>query len=347
MARVMSFADALAEGTVLAMERDPAVFVMGVGVDDPGGVFGSTRLPHQRFGDARVFDTPISENSLTGVAVGAALTGMRPMLVHARTDFLPLTLDQLANHAAKWSYMAGGALKAPIVVRAVIGRGWGQAAQHSQSLQAIVAHFPGLQVVMPAAPADAKGLLLSALTGDHPVVCLEHRWSYGQTGEVPEGWHPVPIGRARVAREGTHLTFVAASQMVHECLRAAEVLARDGVEAEVIDLRSVRPWDVERVCEHVRRTGRLVIADTGWTTFGISAEIAARVGEELFGALRAPVRRVGLPPVPTPCAPSLERVYYPTADDLVRAARSTLHDARDTPDEAAGPLPLKPFQGPF
>jgi pyruvate dehydrogenase E1 component beta subunit len=227
----MSFADALAEGTVLAMERDPAVFVMGVGVDDPGGVFGSTRLPHQRFGDARVFDTPISENSLTGVAVGAALTGMRPMLVHARTDFLPLTLDQLANHAAKWSYMAGGALKAPIVVRAVIGRGWGQAAQHSQSLQAIVAHFPGLQVVMPAAPADAKGLLLSALTGDHPVVCLEHRWSYGQTGEVPEGWHPVPIGRARVAREGTHLTFVAASQMVHECLRAvagARVLPHRG-----------------------------------------------------------------------------------------------------------------------
>ena len=137
--------------------------------------------------------------------------------------------------------------------------------------------------------------LLSALTGDHPVVCLEHRWSYGQTGEVPEGWHPVPIGRARVAREGTHLTFVAASQLVHECLRAAEVLARDGVEAEVIDLRSVRPWDVELVCERVRRTGRLVIADTGWTTFGISAEIAARVGEELVGRLRAAGRPVGLP----------------------------------------------------
>lgn len=347
MARVMLFSDALAEATVLAMERDPAVFVMGVGVDDPGGVFGSTRLPHQRFGDARVFDTPISESALTGVAVGAALTGMRPMLVHARTDFLPLTLDQLANHAAKWSYMAGGALKAPLVVRAVIGRGWGQAAQHSQSLQAVVAHFPGLQVVMPSAPADAKGLLLSALTGDHPVVCLEHRWSYGLQGEVPEGWYTVPIGRARVAREGVDVTFVAVSQMVQECLRAAEVLARDGVEAEVIDLRSVRPWDVDLVCERVRRTGRLVVADTGWTTFGISAEVAARVGEALFGLLRAPIRRVGLPAVPTPCAPSLERAYYPGADDLVRAARSTLQDGAARGEAAAEPGPLKPFQGPF
>lgn len=348
MARVITFADALAEATVLAMERDPSVFVMGVGVDDPGGIFGSTRAAHLRFGDARVFDVPISENTLTGVAVGAALRGMRPMLVHARADFLLLTLDQLANHAAKWSYMAGGAMRVPLVVRAVIGRGWGQAAQHSQSLQAAVAQFPGLQVVMPAFAADAKGLLMAALEGDQPVVCLEHRWSYGQSGEVPEGRHVVEIGRAAVVRPGDDVTIVAISHMVTEALKAADVLARDGVRAEVVDLRSIRPWDIEGVCASVARTGRLVVCDTAWTTFGVSAEIAARVGEELFGTLRAPIRRVGLPAVPTPCAASLERAYYPSVDDIIRAARSTLgRDASGGLASDGVPGSHKPFTGPF
>ncbi len=349
MARVIAYSDALAEAAVVAMERDPSVFLMGVGVDDSGGIFGSTRAPYLRFGDERVFDTPISEPMLTGMAVGAAASGMRPLMVHARNDFLLLTLDQLANHAAKWSYMAGGRLKTPIVVRAVIGRGWGQAAQHSQSLQAVMAHFPGLQVIMPAMPYDAKGMLLSALEGDYPVVCLEHRWTYNVTGEVPEGYYTVPIGQARVAREGRDVTVVALSQMVAEAMKSAEALAKQGLSVEVIDLRSVRPWDIDGVCSSVRRTGRLVVADTGWTTYGVSAEIAARVTEELFDTLRAPVRRVGLPAVPTPCAPVLERAYYPGADDISRAAHEVMRG--DRPGEAAESTPEsrihKPFHGPF
>jgi pyruvate dehydrogenase E1 component beta subunit len=339
--------DAIAEATVIAMRRDPNVFVMGVGVDDPGGIFGTTRSAHDEFGDARVFDVPISENCLTGVGVGAAISGMRPILVHARDDFLLLTMDQLANHAAKWSYMSGGAMSVPLLVRAVIGRGWGQAAQHSQSLQAVVAHFPGLEVVMPASPSDAKGLILSALTGGSPVVCLEHRWCHGVRGEVPEGFYLTPIGQARVERVGDDVTIVALSQMVLEARKAAKALETEGISCEVVDLRTVRPWDVETVCSSVHKTRRLVVADTGWTHFGVGAEVAARVSTRLFGHLAAPVECVGLPDVPTPCAPNLEAVYYPNAATLVDAAKRTMGQARGGAlQDARGPHG-KPFSGAF
>ena len=348
MTRLLAYSDALAEATTLAMERDPAVFLMGVGVADPGGIVGSTTRPHDRFGDARVFDTPISECALTGAAIGAALTGMRPLMVHARCDFLLLTLDQLANHAAKWSYMSGGRLTAPVVVRAVIGRGWGQAAQHSQSVQAALAPFPGMQVIMPATAYDAKGMLLSALTGRWPVVCLEHRWLYGLKDDVPEGFYTVEIGRARTARAGTDATVVALSHMVVEATKAAEVLAKEGIDVEVIDLRSVVPWDRETVCASVRRTGRLVVADTGPRSFGVGAEIAAVVNEELFGELRAPVRRVGLPDVPTPCAPNLEAAFYPGSADLVRTVRALVRGAdHGASGEASAARHDKPFTGAF
>jgi pyruvate dehydrogenase E1 component beta subunit len=346
MTRELLFSDALAEATVIAMGRDPSIFVMGVGVDDPGGIFGSTKAPHDRFGDARVFDTPISESCLTGMAVGAALTGQRPILVHARDDFLLLTMDQLANHAAKWSYMSGGKLAVPMLVRAVIGRGWGQAAQHSQSVQATLAHYPGLQVIMPASPYDAKGLLLSALTGTSPVVCLEHRWSYGIKGPVPEGFYTVPIGKAAVVRGGKQVTVVAISQMVNEAMTAAATLEREGIDVEVIDLRTVRPWDVEGVCASVAKTRRLVVADTSWSRFGVSAEIAATVSERLFDVLEAPVHRVGLPDVPTPCAPVLEAAYYPGARDVAAAVRASLGERRSVPPPAAK-SDKKPFKGAF
>jgi acetoin:2,6-dichlorophenolindophenol oxidoreductase subunit beta len=327
------------------MKRDPRVFVMGVGVDDPGGIFGTTRAAHEAFGDARVFDTPISENCTTGVALGAALVGMRPVLVHARADFLLLTMDQIANHAAKWSYMSGGALSVPILIRAVIGRGWGQAAQHSQSLQAVLAHFPGLEVIMPATAYDAKGLLLSALTGSSPVVCLEHRWSHGVKGDVPEDFYVVPIGSAAVVRAGTDVTIVALSQMVQEATKAATELAALGISSDVLDLRTVRPWDVATVCASVERTGRLVVADTGWSRFGIGAEIAATVQERLFGILRAPIMRVGLPDVPTPCAPALEAAYYPGSRDIVTAARAVMGESAVGGEPTA--VHAKPFDGAF
>jgi pyruvate/2-oxoglutarate/acetoin dehydrogenase E1 component len=344
--RELAMSDAIAEATSMAMRRDPSIFVMGVGVDDPGGIFGTTRAAHDEFGDARVFDTPLSESCLTGMAVGAALTGMRPVLVHARVDFLLLTLDQLVNHAAKWSYMSGGALRVPMLVRAVVGRGWGQAAQHSQSLQAVVAHFPGVEVIMPSTPADAKGLLLSALTGASPVVCLEHRWSHGVRGPVPEDWYTVPIGRASVVREGTDATIVAVSQMVGESMRAATALEGEGTRCEVIDLRSIRPWDVEAVCASVAKTRRLIVADTGWVHFGVATEIAAAVSARLFGTLAAPVELVGLPDVPTPCAPKLEAAYYPAAADVVRAVKRAVGSGGAGPGGGA-PTHAKPFQGAF
>ena len=350
-AREMTMSDAIAEATSMAMRRDPTIFVMGVGVDDPSGLFGTTRQPHDEFGDARVFDTPLSENCLTGMCVGAALTGSRPVLVHARVDFLLLTLDQLVNHAAKWSYMSGGALRVPLLVRAVVGRGWGQAAQHSQSLQSVVAHVPGIEVIMPSTPADAKGLLLSALTGSSPVVCIEHRWSHGVRGPVPEDWYTIPIGRAATVRTGGDVTIVAVSQMVGEAQRAATALESEGIHCEVIDLRSIRPWDVETVCDSVAKTRRLVVADTGWTHFGVTAEIAARVSSRLFGRLAAPVELVGLPDVPTPCAPKLEAAYYPAAADVIRAVKRTLTGGSAGGGEASaegGTSPhAKPFQGAF
>jgi pyruvate dehydrogenase E1 component beta subunit len=276
------------------------------------------------FGPTRVFDTPLSEATLTGACVGAALRGLHPLLVHARDDFLLLTMDQIVNNAAKWRYMSGGTMRVPMTIRAIIGRGWGQAAQHSQSLQAMFAHVPGLHVIMPATPGDAKGMLLNALTTEAPVICLEHRWLYEKTGPVPEEPYYTPLDRAVIARPGAHATVAALSLMVHEALEAAATLAKDGVVVEVIDLRAARPLDSDTVSASVARTGHLVIADTAWRSFGVSAELAARVGEACFGELRAPIRRVALPDVPTPCSSALESVYYPGPADIVLAIRETL-----------------------
>src|SRR5512139_1566403 len=222
--RELSYRDAIREAHVQALERDPRVFLIGEGIDDPGGVFGTTVGLAERFGRDRVMDIPIAENAMTGVAAGAAMTGMRPVFIHMRVDFLPMAMDQLVNHAAKWSYMTGGRVKVPLTVRAVIGRGWGSAAQHSQSLQAMFAHVPGLQVLMPASPYDAKGMLLAAVAGNAPTLIIEHRWLYDQKEGVPEEPYLVPAGKALVRRPGKDVTIAATSYMVHEALRAAAEL---------------------------------------------------------------------------------------------------------------------------
>jgi pyruvate dehydrogenase E1 component beta subunit len=324
VSRQLRYREAIDEATRQAMAKDERIFVMGVGVDDAKGIFGTTRGAAVEFGPTRVFDTPLSEATLTGACVGAALRGLHPLLVHARDDFLLLTMDQIVNNAAKWRYMSGGTMRVPMTIRAIIGRGWGQAAQHSQSLQAMFAHVPGLHVIMPATPGDAKGMLLNALTTEAPVICLEHRWLYEKTGPVPEEPYYTPLDRAVIARPGAHATVAALSLMVHEALEAAATLAEEGVEVEVIDLRAARPLDSDTVSASVARTGHLVIADTAWRSFGVSAELAARVGEACFGELRAPIRRVALPDVPTPCSSALESVYYPGPADIVLAIRETL-----------------------
>ena len=319
--RGLTYGEALLEATTTAMASDPDVFVLGEGVDDPGGVFGSTKGLIEKFGPERVMDTALAENGITGIAIGAAVAGMRPLLVHMRVDFLPLSLDQIMNHAAKWHYMFGGRVKVPITIRAIIGRGWGSGAQHSQSLQALFCHVPGLKVVMPATPYDAKGLLLSSIYDNNPVIFIEHRWLYGHVGHVPEGDYRVPLGKALIRREGADVTIVATSLMVFEAIKAAEELAEDGIDAEVIDLRTLKPMDTPLILKSVNRTGRLVIADTGPKEGGISAEISAMVAEESFNSLKAPIARVALPDVPTPASHVLEEAFYRGRTDIIQAVK--------------------------
>ncbi len=322
--RNLTYREAIREALRQAMEADPAVFLMGECIDDPGGVFGTTVGLKERFGSDRVMDIPVAENGMTGVAIGAAMTGMRPVFIHMRADFLPMAMDQIVNHAAKWSYMTGGKIKVPLTIRAVIGRGWGSAAQHSQSLQALFAHIPGLRVLMPASPYDAKGLILGAIAGNGPVLILEHRWLYDQSEGVPENMYVIPPGRGIVRKTGKDVSLVAASYMVYESMRAAEELEKTGISAEVIDLRSVQPLDEELISNSARKTGRVIVADTGWRVCGISAEVAAVIAERACSALKAPVKRICLPWSPTPASAVLERVYYPGSADIVAAAKGML-----------------------
>jgi pyruvate/2-oxoglutarate/acetoin dehydrogenase E1 component len=322
--RELSYRDALREAQDQALERDPRVFLIGEGIDDPGGVFGSTAGLADKYGRQRVMDMPLAENGLTGIAAGAAMTGMRPVMIHMRVDFLPMAMDQIINHVAKWSYMTGGAVKVPLTIRAIIGRGWGSAAQHSQSLQALFAHIPGLQVLMPASPYDAKGMLLGCIAEGVPSLMIEHRWLYDRKENVPEAPYLIPAGCGVVRRTGSDISLIGVSHMVYELLIAAEELAKNGISAEVIDLRSVRPIDEQLIVSSVRKTGRLLVADTGWKRCGISAEVAAIVAEQAYDALRAPVRRITLADAPTPASPVLESAYYPTQATILAAVKEML-----------------------
>jgi len=322
--RGLTYKEAILESTAQMLETDRSVFVIGEGVDDSGGVFGTTKGLHTRFGKDRVMDSPLAENAITGIAIGAAVAGMRPILVHMRVDFMPLTMDQLVNHAAKWSYMFGGKVGVPLVVRSIIGRGWGSAAQHSQSLQALFAQIPGLKVVMPTTPYDAKGLLRASVYDGNPVIFIEHRWLYEQMGHVPLEPYTVEIGKAIVRRPGRDATIAAISHMVCESVKAAEMLAEEGIDSEVIDLRTIRPLDSEMIIESVKKTGRLVVADTGWKQCGTGSELITRVVEDAYGALKAPPQRINLPEVPTPASPVLEKAYYPGAVEIAAAVKKTL-----------------------
>jgi pyruvate dehydrogenase E1 component beta subunit len=322
--RELSYREAIREALGQALERDPRVFLIGEGIDDPGGVFGTTVGLPERFGRDRVMDMPIAENALTGVVNGAAMTGMHPVMIHMRVDFLPMAMDQMVNHMAKWSYMTGGRVKVPVTVRAIVGRGWGSAAQHSQSLQALFAHIPGIQVLLPASPYDAKGMLLAAIAGDRPTLIIEHRWLYDQKEGVPEEPYFVPAGKALIRRPGKDITIVAASYMVYEAMRAAAELEKAGISAEVIDLRSAQPFDEQTIIQSVKKTGRLIAADTGWKLCGMAAEIAAVAAEHAHASLKAPVRRICLPAAPTPASHVLEKAYYPAHGDIVLTARELM-----------------------
>lgn len=321
--RRLPYAQAINESLAQALELDKSVYVMGQGVDDPSGMFGATRDLDKTFGSDRVFDTPLAETALTGIALGSAVGGMRPVYFHNRPDFLTLAMDQILNHASKWSYMFGGAACAPMVLWACIGRGWGSAAQHSQALQGLFLHIPGLKLIMPSTCYDTKGLMLSAIKDNNPVLIIEHRFNFRQEGYVPEEMYTIPLGKGAIRRKGTDVTVVGISHLANDAFVAAEELAAEGVDAEVIDPRTLSPFDEELVLESVRKTGRLVIADTGWRTGGVTAEIAATLAEKAFGYLKAPICRLAAPDLPTPSAHVLEEAYYAGVPELKNAIRET------------------------
>ncbi len=342
--RQLKFSDAVAEATCLAMERDPKLFILGEGVDDPKGSFGTTLLPFQRFGKDRVLDMPLSENAMTGIAIGAAIAGHRCLMVHLRSEFLLLAMDQIVNHAAKWHYMFGDRFNVPLTIRCVIGRGWGQAAQHSQSFHGLFAAIPGLKVVLPSTAYDAKGLLISALEDPNPVLFIEHRWLHGKSNGVPEEYYKEPIGKARILAQGRDVTCVAVSHSVHDAITARAHLLKEGIDMEVIDLRSARPLDRSTILESIARTGHLIVTDIASPQCGIASEIAALAASEGFSSLRAPVKRITLPDLPTPCSTVLESAYYPGPEALILAARSIVSQKVSVTYREKSPLD---FFGPF
>jgi len=319
--RTLQYSLAINEALHQMMESDPSVFLIGQGVKSPWYVGNTARGLLDRFGSERVIDTPVSENAVTGAAVGASLVGMRPIVVHPRVDFMMYAMDPIINEAANWYYMFGGRSSASVVIWGIINRGGEQAAQHSQALHSVFGHIPGLKVVMPASPHDAKGLMVSAIKDDNPVVFIDDRWLHSMEGVVPEELYEIPIGKGIIRRIGNDITIVAISYMIQHAMGAADELAKEGIDCEVIDLRSIKPFDKELIVESVKKTGRLIVADVGWKSFGVSAEISAVIFEEAFESLKSPLVRVTLPDAPAPAASSLETVYYPKQKDVYAAVK--------------------------
>jgi len=322
--RKLTYAAALNEALRQEMRRDPAIYVAGEDVAKYGGIFGVTAGLLEEFGEKRVKDTPITESAIIGSAVGAAATGLRPVVELMFIDFIGVALDQLYNQAAKMKYMFGGKAKLPIVVRTTCGAGMGAAAQHSQSLEAWFMHIPGLKVVMPSTPYDAKGLLITAIREDNPVFFIEHKMLYGLEGDVPEEPYAIPFGQADVKREGSDVTIVATAAMVHKALAAAETLAKDGNSLEVIDPRTLTPLDQDTIINSVKKTHRLVVVTEEVKHAGSSAEIAARVAEYAFDYLDAPIKRVAAPFTPVPFSPALEKEFIPTEERIIAAVKEVL-----------------------
>lgn len=322
--RKISYCQALNEAMVQEMKRDSNVFVYGLGVSDHKRIFGSTVGLVEKFGEERCFETPLSEDTMTGFGLGTAINGLKPIHVHSRADFLLLAMNQLSNMVSSYRYMVGGKLKIPMVIRAIIGRGWGQGPQHSKSMYSVFAHIPGLKVVIPTTPKDAKGLMISAIRDDNPVIFVEHRWLYWQEGEVPEKPFTIPLGKANVLRKGKDVTIVATSWMNVEAFRTAEILEKRGVSIEIVDPRTIVPFDDKLIIKSVKKTGRCIVVDNDWLYCGFSAEVAAQVSEKCFNKLKYPVQRIGFAPTPCPTVRHLENEFYPSAAKIVRIVEKML-----------------------
>jgi pyruvate dehydrogenase E1 component beta subunit len=316
--------EAISQALWEEMERDERVFILGEEVGVWGGTYAVTKGFYDHFGEKRVRDTPIAEAAIIGAAIGAAMTGLRPVAEMMTINFAFSAFDHIVNEAAKLHYMFGGQFKVPLVIRAPGGGGRQLGATHSQTPDAIFAHFPGLKVVAPGTPEDAKGLLKAAIRSDDPVLFIEHATLYQVRGEVPEGDYTVPIGKSKIQRPGKHVTLITYSKMLELSTKAADQLAQEGIEVEIVDLRSLRPLDMEPVVESFKKTNRAVIVEEGWTSFGVGSEVATRIYEEAFDYADAPIKRVAQKEVPLPYNRGLEQMALPQVADIVKAVKEVL-----------------------
>ena len=316
--RKITMSEAIGEATTQAMEKDDSIFVIGEGVTDPKKIFGTTVGLIEKFGQERVIEAPIAENGLMGFCVGSALSGMRPLLIHQRVEFALLSMEQIINNAAKMHYISNGKHNVPVVVRLIIGRGWGQGPAHSQSLEPLFAYIPGLRVVMPAFANDAKGMLLTALSENIPTIFIEHRWCHYVTGEVSKNPINIPLDGPAIIRSGSDITIVGTSYMLYEVLIASDIANDFGISIEIIDLRILKPLKLDKILKSVSKTKRLICVDTGFREYGIGAEISASVSEVEFNNLLKPVSRIGLPDRPTPSSRHLAADYYPTGEKIIQ-----------------------------
>ena len=352
--RELTYSEAIKEATEQLMEQDPSVYTIGLGVPDPKGIFGTTSGLQEKYGSHRVFDMPVAENGMTGIAISSALGGLRPIMTHQRVDFALMAMDQMINNAAKWHYMFGGKASVPITWRLLVERGWGQGPQHSQSLQALFSHIPGLKVLMPTTPMDEKGLLISSVQDDNPTLLLEHRWLYNTKGDVPSQFYSIPIGKANVMKEGKDITVVTSSYMTLEALKAFDFLREQGIHLEVIDLRSIKPLDIETIERSVKKTGHLLVADGAWKTGSIANDVIASIVENQSISLKSAPQRVCFPDVPTPTSWVLAKKFYPRAYDIVKTALKMLKNNSVKNIEKleafsifTGDVPDPSFTGPF
>lgn len=316
----ISYAQAINQAMHQIMRKDKSVIFMGLGVNSPWYVGSTAQGLFDKFGPERVIDTPVSENAFSGAGIGAAMAGLKPVIVHPRMDFMYLAMDQIINHAGNWHYMFGGKVNVPVTIRGIINRGGEQAAQHSQALQAIFSHVPGIKVVMPSNAYDAKGLLISAIQDPNPVLYIDNRWLYDLEQEVPDKIYQTPISRAEVKKKGKDLTIIATSYMVQQALKAAQEFKN----IEIIDLRSIKPIDTDLIFKSIKKTGKLIIADSAWKTCGVASEISALVIENIFKYLKAPIIRITQPDMPAPASYILEKKYYPNYKDIIKAIRKII-----------------------
>lgn len=346
--RILKFSESINEALFLSMKKNSNILLMGLGIDDPKAIF-STTLNLNKFFPKRVFDMPTSENSMTGFAIGLAISGKRPIITHQRVEFSLLSIDQIVNQAAKWLYMNAGQKPVPLVIRLIIGRGWGQGPQHSQSLEAIFSHIPGLKVVCPSDAFSAKGLLISSIEDNNPVIFFEHRWLHNTKSEVPKKYYKIKIGKSRYITRGKDITIITFSYMVIEAIKIAKILKDNKIEAEVIDLQSLRPLDKSIFLKSAKKTKKILVIDNGWTNYGVSAEIMAIISENMKHKIYS-INRIGVANTPIPSTEALSKFSYPNKNTIIKTVEKILKKKikiKKTSDIDNYNQPDKNFMGPF